>query len=473
MAASAFVALLTGVIFARWLKPEGFGIYSLVASVVSFGASVGAAGMDYTVARYVSFYLGSDARTLIRTLIGYGLRWSLTLSAAAAVVIFSLLRNGRGAGARVSELTPFAFIILLTIPALAVQSVVLQAILALQAVKLRVLLEKLVHPLLRLSLPFALLFLIRDRVMAAVAGLFVSSLALTALAAIGLRSHLRGLPTAQAALPGVKAEWRRYAVPYVLFSLQNFLSAGMGVDILLVSALASVSDSGVYAACFRFTLALTLARAGMDYAFGPQVGQLFGRSELAAIHDLYRTSSAIGLAWTLPLSVILVSFSHPLMATLFGAPYARGGRALAVLAVGFAIDGSAGCYNTLLAMIGRPWLVFMNGFVGGVSAVGLCLLLIPRYGMVGAAAAVTIARSAATALGTFEIWQLHGFHPFSRSSLKLLAAGLSAGILGYLCRPHLNPSMTPSLTVLGLGVGLIVATYILALRMTRFSIEPV
>ena len=115
------------------------------------------------------------------------------------------------------------------------------------------------------------------------------------------------------------------------------------------------------------------------------------------------------------------------MATLFGAPYARGGRALAVLAVGFAIDGSAGCYNTLLAMIGRPWLVFMNGFVGGVSAVGLCLLLIPRYGMVGAAAAVTIARSAATALGTFEIWQLHGFHPFSRSSLKLLAAGLSAG----------------------------------------------
>lgn len=469
--ASAILTLLTGVIFARWLQPEGFGAYSLVVSLVSFGASVGGAGMDSTVARFVCYYLGQDDRRLIRTVIGYGMRWGLIFSALAALAAYGGLRGGRLAASRLSGMVPFALCILLTIPALAAQAVLLQAVLALQAVKTRVFLEKIVQPVLRLVLPFALLSFSRDRTVAAVAGLLASSLLLIPMVGMALSRALRGLPAGREAPGEVRKEWRGFAIPYVLFSLQNFVSAGMGIDILLVSALGSVRDSGIYAACFRFTLGLTLARAGMDYAFGPKVGQLFGQSEFAGIRDLYRASSAIGLAWTVPLSVVLISFSRPIMTMFFGAPYAKGAAALAVLALGFAVDGSAGCYTTLLAMIGRPWLVLGNGLVGGVLAVGLCFLLIPVYGMVGAAVAVSAARCAATALGTFEIWRLHRFHPFSRSLFKLLIAGFSIALVGFFFRQEILSGILPqNYPNLALLVGLILAVYFMALRITRFSI---
>lgn len=472
MAASAILTLLTGVIFARWLKPEGFGTYSLIVSVVSFGASIGAAGMDSTVARYVCFYLGNQKRRLIRTVIGYGIRWGSVISAAVALTAFGLLHSGRLAGTKLSGIAPFAWCTLLTIPALAVQAVLQQAVLALQAVRTRVVLEKIVQPLFRLALPFALVSFFREKTMAAVAGVVASSLLLIPMVGLALRRRLQSLPCGQEAPHEAQRQWRLFAIPYVLFSLQNFVSAGMGIDILLVSALASVRDSGIYAACFRFTLGLTLARAGMDYAFGPRVGQLFGESDFAPIRDLYRASLAIGLAWTLPLSVVLISFSRPLMTTFFGAAYGKGAGALTVLVLGFAVDGSAGCYTTLLAMIGRPWLVLVNGLVGGVMAIGLCFLLIPPYGMIGAAVAVSAARCAATVLGTFEIWRIHRFHPFSRSLLKLLLSGLCIGLAGYFVRQRIFCGILPaSHTNLVLLVGLLLATYLMALRLTRFSLR--
>ena len=100
-------------------------------------------------------------------------------------------------------------------------------------------------------------------------------------------------------------------------------------------------------------------------------------------------------------------------------------------------------------MIGKPWLVLINGLGGGVLTVGLCRLLIPRYGMAGAAFAVTIARCVATGMGTFEIWRIHGLHPFSRSFLgKPLLATFLAGVLSYVCKQQFQASATPSFFML-------------------------
>ena len=105
----------------------------------------------------------------------------------------------------------------------------------------------------------------------------------------------------------------------------------------MVSALASVSDSGIYAAAFRFTVVLLLSRAAMDYSFGPKVGRLYGESNFKAIESLYKTSSKVGMAWTLPFAVILIFFSEALMTKFFGPSYGRGGTALALLVLGFAV----------------------------------------------------------------------------------------------------------------------------------------
>ena len=217
------LTMLTGVIFARWLKPEGFGIYSLVLAMVTFGGGFGAFGMDYTVARYVCYYLGTGEKSLIRSVVKYTLRRAIWISAVLAVALFAVLRGGLLMGTKLAVLAPFAGCVALAIPAMAVLMVLLQAILAMQAVRTRVVLEKVLYPLLRLLLPFGLLWLFRDKTMAAVAGVLLSALLLTAVSAVVLRGRLRPLPASAPATSPVAKEWSGYALPYV-FSRSRILS---------------------------------------------------------------------------------------------------------------------------------------------------------------------------------------------------------------------------------------------------------
>src|SRR5208283_3370237 len=118
--------------------------------------------------------------------------------------------------------------------------ILLQSILALQAVKTRVILEKILQPLIRLIGPFTLLWFFHEKIAAAVGGILFGAVALTAVAVLVLRTRLQGLPPAAAVSSGVTREWNAYALPYVFFSIQSFIAAGMGIDIILVGAFVSM-----------------------------------------------------------------------------------------------------------------------------------------------------------------------------------------------------------------------------------------
>ncbi len=463
--------MLTGVIFARWLKPEGFGLYSLAYVVVNVGGGLGAFGMDIAAGRYIAYYLGKNEAPLVRTLLRFGMVRALVVSLTVGGLLFGLLRSGWLSATRFAPLVPLSGYIALAVPVVAAQMVLLQSILALHRVKTRVTLEKLLYPLLRLVLPFPLFWCLHDRARAATASILASSLVVLAAAVLITRYCLREIPSEAPVTTRLKSEWFRFALPFVFFNLQAFVSAGMGIDVVLVGALASVSDSGIYAAAFRFTIVLLLARSAMDYAFGPQVGRLYGEGDLQSIQSLYKASSAVGLAWTLPFAIVIVCFSRSLMVNLFGPAYAEGALALALLVLGFTADGAAGCNTTLLSMVGKPWLVFANGFTGGVLSISLCLLLIPRHGIAGAAIAVSVARCTATAMSTFEIWRLYKLHPFSTSLLKLLTAGLFTSLLGYYCNEQLRVAFAHNLMHLAFVIGFVLLSYAVALRLTRFSIQ--
>ena len=273
------LTVLAGIVFTRWLGPEGFGAYSLALVVISFAAGLGTFGMDNTVPRFSAVYLGSGQTAQIRPMIRFGVRYSVIGSILLAVAVWVLLRWGMGGLERLQGIRGVSGWIVLGVPLIAVQLVALQTILGLQLVRSRVVLEKTVQPLLRLLLPFALVLWAADRLHAAIGGVVISAAIVTLCTAVLIKFRVRQMPRGVAPQPKLRREWLSYSVPFVLYSLQNFVSAGMGIDVLLVALLVSVSDSGIYAAAFRFTPILVLARGAIDCAFGPKVGLLYGQAE--------------------------------------------------------------------------------------------------------------------------------------------------------------------------------------------------
>ena len=462
------LTLLTGVVFARWLKPEAFGSYSIALVAITLAGGLGAAGMDTAVARFVSFYSGNGIRQLIVPVIRFGLRWAVLTSIALAVLFYSLLNYFGVVPLKLSVLRPISLYISLAIPCLAISLVIQQAILGLGGIKTRIVMEKVALPLFRLLIPFGLVLVLHDRLSAAVAGGVLASVLVTVFGSLALRHFTAGLPQPEKPKIQDRKDWSGYALPFAFQSVQNVVSSGLGLDIFLVGLLASVSASGIYAAAFRFVPLLTLVRVAMDYAFGPKVSVLFGRSDLAAIDELYKASSTMGLAFTLPFAIVLILFGRVLMTTFFGAPYADGATALSWLVFGFVADSATGCNTTLLAMIGKSRLVLFNGLVGGLLTVCFCFLLIPHFGIGGAAFSAAFARFCVNGLATGELWKLQHLQPFTRATWKLAIPAVLAAAVGIAWKIRFDVS-SANVLIWVFSIGTLLLVYLIALRLTGIA----
>jgi len=168
------------------------------------------------------------------------------------------------------------------------------------------------------------------------------------------------------------------------FSAPRAVSAALEValtwtDVLIVAALTSPRDAGIYAAASRFITTGTLAEGAMRVAMAPEVnrllslGDLDGASRLCAII----TQWMVVLAW--PLYLLLALYSQAIM-SVFGAEFTDGATALTVLAIAMLAVMAAGNNQTILLMSGRSGVQLANRVFLLVLNVLLNLWLVPDWG---------------------------------------------------------------------------------------------
>ena len=453
------LTVAASMVFARWLGPDGFGVYTLTLITLALVGGIGTLGLDNSLARFAAYYLGSGEAGRIRGLLGYAVLRVLVFSSILAIGLFAAFRFRLFDQTRLASLASYSLALVIAIPAYALQLTLFQSLLGLQRVKTRVFLEKVVQPLSRFVVPFALLLWIANPISAAVSGLVVSALLLDAVSAFSVRHKVTQYPSNGSVNSSEKKKWLSYAMPFVFYSAQTFVSSGMGLDVFLVGALLSLHAAGIYSAAFRLTPILWLARGAMDYNFGPRAGVLFGQSNLKAIGTLYRSTTTFALAWTLPVALLLAVFCRPVMRIFFGSAYEAGGSALSLLVLGFLVDSATGCNTTLLAMVGRSGFVLFNGTLGGVTLLSLGFILIPRWGIAGAAMATVSSITVINALATLEIWRLYRLQPFSAIALKLLTAGVAVAIFMIFWRDLVLPLLWPGLLGLAASAGVALLAY--------------
>jgi O-antigen/teichoic acid export membrane protein len=92
-----------------------------------------------------------------------------------------------------------------------------------------------------------------------------------------------------------------------------------------------------------------------------------------------------------------------------------------------------------------------NSIGTGLLLLFLNWLLIPRWGITGAAFAVSLSLTIGGLLRVGQVWVLHGLHPFSVELIKPVGAGLVALLAGYVLRGLLGADF---LIALMLAVGI-------------------
>jgi O-antigen/teichoic acid export membrane protein len=198
------------------------------------------------------------------------------------------------------------------------------------------------------------------------------------------------------------------------------------LDVIIVAALTTPSVAGVYAAASRFVTTGRIAGEATRIAVGPQVSQAFARGSIADVSTLGRLTALWSVALSWPLYIVMGVFGGTLL-SLFGPDFTAGAVPLAILSGAMLFAVGTGGIGMILNMSGRSGLLAINVWTAVAVNVSMNLLLVPRYGAIGAALAWTASLLVENVMGVVQVRRM-GVRMYPRSFWQV--AGLVAGLTG-------------------------------------------
>jgi len=137
---------------------------------------------------------------------------------------------------------------------------------------------------------------------------------------------------------------------------------------------------------------------------------------------------------------------------------------LIILALGQLASNSTAATGLMILMSGRSKIELANNILALTANTGLCLLLIPSYGLLGAALASMLAVMLLNLFRTIEVWFIFHMHAYDAGYLKPIFAGLIAAAVVLIVRTFLIPDFgVPGLVLFVVAFGIIYTVVLLLL----------
>jgi O-antigen/teichoic acid export membrane protein len=212
----------------------------------------------------------------------------------------------------------------------------------------------------------------------------------------GLVYLVRSRPRTQLPQPAYETRaWLGSIIPLAL-------TAGLGVintqaDILVLGLFRPSDDVGVYKVAVQAAMLIPFGLQAVNMVIMPYVARLHAEGDQRRLQRLVTQSARSILALALPLVLAFVFFGDAILALAFGPEYTRGHTALMLLSLGQLVNAGMGSVNVLLNMTGHERDTLRGVAVAALANLILNFVLIPPFGLVGAAAATAC---------TFIIWNL-------------------------------------------------------------------
>jgi len=383
------IAFLLQVVLARELGVDGYGHYSFVMTVLTFLVFPAKLGFDTTIVRYVSAYRSQQQWGEVKGLLRYSNIWSFGLSAAVVLISYSMLWIKKGS--MDPDLYDTFMIGLLFVPFLALATLRQSALQALNEVLFAQMPEKIIRPILLVGCLYTAVYMWNVPSKAPVAMLlFGISLAVTyGLGALVLRKktavHLRD-STAEYH----PRKWMRTSLSLMLNAGIYLILGQMGV--LMMGMLHGTDESGILSAAVRIAALVTFAMTAINMTAAPLMSSAYAQKDMKRLQKVCTASGIASLAFAGGVLLILVLFGKPIMA-IFGAEFQTGYVPLLVMAIGQFVSALCGQTGMVMTMTGHESILTKALVVSAVLNVVLNAILIPVYGMNGAAVAMCVAGS--------------------------------------------------------------------------------
>jgi O-antigen/teichoic acid export membrane protein len=203
-------------------------------------------------------------------------------------------------------------------------------------------------------------------------------------------------------------------------------------DTVMLGILTRDTDVGVYNVATRLVTLAAFVMVPVNQAVGPRLAHLSHVDDRDELRRVYAVATGWIVRLSLPAFIVLIVFPRDLLA-LFGHAFVAGAAVTVVLAAGKFVDAATGPCAVLLNMSGRPRYNMLANLAALVLNVVLNLVLIPPFGIVGAATAWAVSLVLVNAVRVWYVRRILGTLPFDTGTRRGLVA--AAGALAVVLAP--------------------------------------
>ncbi len=176
------------------------------------------------------------------------------------------------------------------------------------------------------------------------------------------------------------------SVPMAISSMSFLLM--QSVDVLMLTKFTTYEDVAYYAVTVKLTMVIAIVLSSVNAVIAPDISHLFSASKKEALRARVQQGTKLIFVLTFPL-ILIMALGSGIILKLFGEGYDVAKSALLILLIGQTINALCGSVGTYLNMTGKH--VALQKILVSALAINIVLnyLLIPAYGILGAAIATS------------------------------------------------------------------------------------
>jgi O-antigen/teichoic acid export membrane protein len=467
--ATGLLHFLLVVVVARGLAAGGTGAFYEAVALFLILSSAAALGVDVGLSRMVPRYRALGRVRDLRRGLHIGLWPVLAAGVVAGLLAFAFAPELADVFARRDEsgrLPEFIRTFALFVPVGALSLAVFAATRGFGTMRPTVFIDKVARPALQPLLVLGAILAGAGTTAIALAfvGPYLPALVagLVWMALLLRRAERRHADDVEPARPSGRLvrEFWRFTGPRGLAAM--FQTTSLWLNTLLIGALRSTAEAGVYAASTRYLAAAAMAAVALRQVLAPKLSELLARRSQQRAQSVFQTTTTWMVALNWPIYLALIAFGPALLA-VFGRGFGGGEVVLVILSATMLVATVVGPVDVVLLMGGRSSWNLINTIVSLGANLALNFVLTPRFGLAGAAFAFAVGILLNNLLPLVQVWWFLGLHPFGQG--VWVAAALSAvcfGVVGVAVRALLGPTV-PGLVLYGL-----VASVLYAALLWRF-----
>jgi len=405
------------------ISPPDFGQFVFAFSAMSLIYKLGSGNLERAITYFVPQLIAEDRTSEAGGVARHIGSILIVITLLLTIAVILLAEPVMGLLDRSEDAELFIFVAPLLI-LFGMRDIVSQILLSLSMGKYESLMRSILFPLLRLILTVTFLLFFTSILALVLGVVFAWSIAIVVGAYILYRSDFPVRSGMGSSVSG--REIFRYSAPLTLTGIVGGIRSE--IDLLLLGLLASTGAPALFKIAFSVAALTKLPAETVKSIAKPLYAKVSNNPSNGELHEFYFTSARWTGFVTVMVSVIIIAGASPIIELLFDNSYSGASIAVPVLAFGMAFSFFFGHIQMFLEGTDNTDTVFFHTVIILVVNAVLDILLIPSYGILGAAVGTTVGIVAGYVYALYYITNQFDITPVTREQVVYLFAGAFAFI---------------------------------------------